>query len=161
DVAGNKREDLADRPLRALAVVAAVKCRDLPDLDLVEMASRRLGAATDDGFRVADVVAMEAVIDVDAVADGATRRERPVMGRGHEDLRRLGYPGQRGRRVPERARTATQECLDEADAAFDLDRGGGSEPKIPDAAVPGADAEHGSAAAQEGEGSNRRRRGRR
>jgi hypothetical protein len=103
---------------------------------------------------------MESVIDVDAVGDGATRRERPVMGRGYEDLRRLGHPGQRGRRVPEQALAAAQEVLDEADAAFDLGRGRRSEPEIPDAAVTSADAEHGPAATQEGEGSNRRRRGR-
>src|SRR5262249_20831415 len=149
----------AERAPRALAVVAAVEGRDLPDLERVGMASRRLGAVTDDGFRVADVLAMEAVINVDTVGDGTTRRERSVMGRGHEDLRRLGHPGQRGRRVAERARAAAQEVLDEADAACDLGRGGGAEPKIPDAAVPSADAEHGPAAAQEGEGSNRRRRG--
>src|SRR5262249_50274897 len=67
DVASDEREDLAERAPRALAVVAAVESRDVPDLDRVGMASRRLSATTDDSFRVADVLAMEAVIDVDAV----------------------------------------------------------------------------------------------
>jgi hypothetical protein len=150
DVAGEEREALADRAPRALAVVAAVKGRNLPALDRVGIASRRLGAATDDGFRGADVLAMEAVINVDTVSDGTARRERSVMGRGHENLRRLGDPGPRGRCVLARALAAAQEVLDEADAAFDFSRGGGAEPEMPMATAMSVTASARSVAAPHG-----------
>ena len=144
DVTGQEREHRAYFRARGVAVLIAVECSDLPDLDLFRGPARILGAGEDLRLRIVNIVGRQAIVSEYAIG-GLPRRLQGLGVRGGEkDRRRAFDPWQMRACRAEGCRRARQQRLDERDSFRQILGARLRESDVLGAAVAGADAEHGA-----------------